>query len=84
MTQLLLFDQTLPVSECVYRQVAVVFTAVGGRDEGRRIYHTHPQPDWYCDYLRGRQRAAGKPADARVMERDVTVGEWVEVADERA
>ena len=75
-TQLALFDATLPARPCTYEQVAVVFTSMGGRDKGQQVYHVHPEPAWYRDYLAKRQRAAGITPDARVARRTVTCGEW--------
>jgi hypothetical protein len=72
----LAFDLTLPSQPAVIEQVAVVFTAVGGRDKGMQVYHVHSDPEWYCAYIVARQRKAGMKPDAQVMKRVVTCGPW--------
>lgn len=72
----LAFDLRLPSQPAVIEQVAVVFTAVGGRDKGMQVYHVHPDPEWYCADVAARQRKAGMTPDARVMRRVVTCTQW--------
>ncbi|AII28209.1 hypothetical protein SEA_XAVIA_60 [Mycobacterium phage Xavia] len=72
----LAFDLTLPSQPAVIEQVAVVFTAVGGRDKGMQVYHVHPDPEWYRADVAARQRKAGMKPDAQVMKRVVTCGPW--------
>lgn len=72
-------DVTLPPAAVEVRQVAVVFTSLGGTEVGQLTYQTG-KLDWLRwmanEYLPEQARRHGKEPDARLMTRTVTCGEW--------
>lgn len=80
MTAQLEFDFSLPVEACTVRQTAVVFTALGGDQDGELVYTTVGDDDhkrWRATvWLPERARKLGRACDARVMVRTVTCGPW--------
>ncbi|XTP37121.1 hypothetical protein ACORG1_13265 [Mycobacterium sp. TJFP1] len=72
-------DVTLPPQAIEVRQIAVVFTSLGGTREGQLTYQTGKEEylRWMADeHLPEQARRLGRECDARVMARTVTCGAW--------
>jgi hypothetical protein len=80
MADQLTFDFSLPVEAGSVRQTAVVYTALGGDQEGQLVYDPLGDDDykrWKATvYLPERARKCGRASDARVMVRTITCGPW--------